>query len=348
MNDSVSYILAASIKELFPGAEIEQICSTEKSFFCDLVFPGEFTPSILSLLEERMRQWAQKELTFNVLTMMPSNAAQMLDHHGDKTLAFKVRKEEGEVTLLQLDHFFFRLEGEAPSISEEVPFFKLVCFWPLKRGIRILGVGAASKDLLKKQAQELKTVKNVQKTLEECGYVSWIGESLVWEAPAEAIKAKIKKKILQLYQDFDRVTLPELDEKQQKKLLLEWIKARKRGGVQFQKKRLPSKTKEPWDESISPCDHGWASGDINSYLHLITKFLTIFSFDYEIVKADKGRSLKFQVIDRLGRRWTMSTLELDVKQGLVQVTLCISYERCIALLADRCEGKIVINEIEVG
>ena len=97
-----------------------------------------------------------------------------------------------------------------------------------------------------------------------------------------------KKEDFTAYQDFDHVTLPELDENSKKNFYSNGSIARKRGGVQFQKKRLPSKAKEPWDCSISPCDHGWASGDINSYLHLITKFLTIFSFDYEIVKAGQG------------------------------------------------------------
>src|SRR5689334_245515 len=102
MNDSLSYILAASLQELFPQSEIEKIAATPKCFFCDVQFPGKFDSSLLSLLEERMREWVKRKISLNVLTMIPSNAAQMLEHHGHKKLAQKVRKEEGEIVLLQL------------------------------------------------------------------------------------------------------------------------------------------------------------------------------------------------------------------------------------------------------
>lgn len=344
MNQSLAYILAASIRELFPDAEIDQIVGTEKCFFCDLTFPGEFETSMMPVIEERMR--ANQNLEFQVLTMMPRNAGEMLEHHGEKKLAQKVRRQEGEITLLQVDRFFFQIEDDVQV--EEVKLFKLVCFWPLKRGIRLIGVGAASKEAVKELAQIIKGAKNPQDVLEEKGYVSWIGEHLVWKP-----KREIREKILELYQGFDEVILPELDEREQRKLLLEWTKMRKRGGFQIQKKRLMSGSKEPWDVPNPVSDLGWGAGHINSYLHLITKFLTIFTFDYKIVSMGKidaavEKSLKdlhlkweswrgntprleFQVMDSLGRRWTMSTLEWDRKQEFVQMQLCVSFERCVAL-----------------
>lgn len=369
MNESLAYILAVSLREIFPGGEIYHIEATPKCFFCDLKFPGNFTASVLSPIEERMRQWIGKQLPFKVLTMVPNNASEMLIHHGDKKLAQQVKTAEGEVSLLQLDRFFFPFEGVPPESTDDIPFFKLVGFWKLRHGIRVLGVGSSHKDDLKGQAQALKGEASPQNRLEEQGYVSWIGEQLVWETPAEHLKAAIKQKILEVYERFDEVTLPELDEKGQKKLFVDWVRTKKRGGVQFQKKRRRFASSEPWDASFPLSDIAWGPVQdpysLKSYLHLITKFLTIFSFEYEIVavgrpgtdlekslsdlhlKWSSGRGkvprLEFRVIDRLGRRWTLSTLEWDRKEELVQVTLCVSFERLIALLV---ENKTLLNRLK--
>ncbi len=284
-----------------------------------------------------MRQWIGKKMTFNVMTMMPSNAAQMLEHHDEKRLAQKVKQEEGEVVLLQLDRFFFQLEGQAPQATDETPFFKLVCFWPLRNGIRVLGVGGDSKEGLKEKAQLIKGAQNPQNLLEDQRYISWMGETLIWEPKAQALKEEVRKKILEIYAGFDEVELPEMGEQEQKKILIEWIQGRKRGGIQFQKKKIASK--ECWDPSFALSDLGWGrakdEAELNSYLHLITKFLTIFSFDYEKVgkgKTSKTSRLEFKVKDRLGRLWTMSTVQWDRKEELVQFSLCVSLNRCIALI----------------
>ncbi len=339
MNESLSYILAASLKELFPKTEIDQIAATDRCFFCDLKFPEKFDARVLPLLEERMRQWVGKKISFNVVTMMPSNAAQMLEHHGEKKLAQKVKQEEGEVVLLQLDRFFFQLQTAEPKTTNDIPYFKLVSFWPLRNGIRILGVGSGLKEELKEKAHYIKGVQNLQNLLEDQRYISWMGESLIWEPKAQALKAEIQKKILELYAGFDEVELPEVEEREQKKILIDWIQSRKRGGVRFQKKKITSK--ELWDPSFALSDLGWGKAEdeaeLNSYLHLITKFLTIFSFGYEKVskgKTSKTSRLEYQVKDRLGRLWTMSTVEWDRKQGLVQFSLCVSLNRCIALSVD--------------
>ncbi len=291
---------------------------------------------MLPQLEERMRAWVSKEVPLKELTMLPSNAAQMLEHHGDKKLAQQVRREEGEVVLAQLDRFFFLIDG--PVKAEKIAFFKLVCFWPLKDGIRILGVRGSSKEELKEKAQTIKALQNPQNLLEEQKYVSWLGEGLVWEPRAEAFKAVLQKKIIEIYQGFDHVTLPEGDEK---KLILEWIKSRKKGGFQFQKKRITPK--ETWDTAVANSDQAWGraedEGELNSYLHLITKFLTIFNFDNE--KVVKQSRFEFRVKDRLGRLWTLSTLEWNRKTKLVQMSLCISFERCLGLVADSNETAMM-------
>ena len=329
---NLAYILAASIRELFPETEVGQVVATGECFFCDVHFSENFNSAMLSQLEERMRAWACKEISLKELTMLPTNAAQMLEHHGDKKLAQKVRQEEGEVVLVQLDRFFFLSDGFVRI--EKKPFFKLVCFWPHKQGVRILGVTASSKEELKEQAQRIKALQNPQHLLEEQKCVSWLGGGLVWEPRAEKFKELLQKKIIEIYSGFDHVCLPEGDEK---KLLIEWIAKRKRGGVRFQIKKITSK--EAWDSSVAHSDQAWGKAEdeagLNSYLHLIAKFLTIFNFDYE--KVVKQSRFEFRVKDRLGRFWTLSTLEWNRKTTLVQMSLCVSFERCLGLLADSNE-----------
>ncbi len=344
MNASLSYILAASLQELFPATEIQQIVGTSSCFFCDFKFSGEFTPAMLPLLEERMKAWVQKKLPFNEMTMIPSNAAQMVEHHGDKKFAFKLRKLTGEISLIQLDRFFFMLEGETPVATDDVPFFKLVNFWPLKDGIRLFGVGSDSKEKLKEASQALKAIQNPLTILEKYGFVSWVGNHLIWEKRAQTAAALIKKKVLSVMEGFDEVAFPELEEKEMRKFLLEWTSKREHGGIRFGKSRVNDFSKELWDVALSPVDHCWNRGDKNSFLHLIRKFLTIFTFDYEEVSVGKTR-LEFRVRDRLGRSWIMSTVERDSRGDLVQLTVCTSIERCIALFAD-WNSETLLNRLK--
>lgn len=367
MSSSLSYLLAVALRELFPAAEIGQIEATDSCFFCDCLFPDSFTPVMMSLLEERMRNWVSKKISFQSFEMMPTNAAQFLNHHGEPKLAEQVRHEDHLVTLLQIDRFFFQMKGQAPLTTADHLLFKLVCFWPLRRGIRILGTSGASKDQLKERAQVLKRAPNLQKKLEELKLVSWVESQLIWESKGEALKDLLSKKILQLYREWDRVYIPV--DGDLKKILIDWLRHRKRSGFQLQKKRLSSSSSEPWDTPIATADLSWGRvQDINSFLHIITKFLTILPFDYEVIcvakpgehleqalrahqirwKLRSGRSsqLEFRVIDQLGRQWPMSSLEWDQKNELVQMTLCASFERCIALWIEARDIETILNRLE--
>ena len=62
MHDSVSYILAASIKELFPGAEIEQIDRPNNVFLRSHVFRG-IQPTMLPLLKRECGSGLRKNST---------------------------------------------------------------------------------------------------------------------------------------------------------------------------------------------------------------------------------------------------------------------------------------------
>ena len=155
------------------------------------------------------------------------------------------------------------------------------------------------------------------------------------------------------------------DEIERKKILMDWIRLGKGKAVQFQEKKLQQCLQEPWDAPFSRSDQSWGPlEEINSFLHIITKFLKILAFDYQVVSVGKmdlslkkaldahklpivskrsigNRSqLEFWVIDRLGQKWMISFLQVDQKSKIVEMTVCLSLERCIALMADRWEGRI--------
>ena len=191
---SLSYLLAIALKELFPKAEIDQIRATSRCFFCDIRFDGEFSTSLMSLLEERMREWAEQKIPFQVLNMVPHNAAQLLEHHGEKKLAQQVRKKEGLIRLLQLDRFFFLAEEDIPETTGDIPYFKLVCYKPLKKGIRLLGTGALLKDSLKQQARQLKAVEDPQKIFRTAWSCQLGWRAFGLGAARGSFKRKIEKK----------------------------------------------------------------------------------------------------------------------------------------------------------
>jgi hypothetical protein len=324
----------------------------------------------MGFLEERMRAWVAKKETFKVFEMVPSNGAQFLDHHGERGLARLIRKEKELVALLQLDRFFFRLEGEAPRATNDSSFFKLVCFWNLKNGIRILGTGSSSKEKLKELVLHLKAQKDPQKKLEELGVVGWIQNQLIWEVNGENLKDLLRKKIMTLYHEFDRVFIATSSDLT--KILIDWVGQRKRRGFQFREKMIPAVSQEPWDSSLVLMDHSWGKvEEITSFLHLATKFLTMLKLDYQLIGVGKisaqvkkiidacvsswtlqkghASRLEFQVVDSLGRAWKMSTLEWNEKQNLLQMSLCVSFERCIALLVDQLEDgsiKTVLDRLK--
>ncbi|CAM0117178.1 hypothetical protein [Rhabdochlamydiaceae symbiont of Dictyostelium giganteum] len=365
---SASYLLPIALQELFPKIEILHVEATESAFFCDFIFNGEFTAPILNLLEERMRAWIAKKEPFHFMEMMASNGSEFLAHHGDKKLSLEVRKEQGLVALLRLDRFFFKAGAMQPESTDDYPFIKLISFYPLKTGIRLIGTGALSKDALKVQVQKLKNVENIQQKLESLGLVSWCGNTLIWEAKAEQIKALLKANLTHLYHGFEPVFIA--SDVVKPLFFKEWSEKHSSCGFLFEPVKQAISSPEPWCNPFSWHDLSWGREEsVNSFLHIIAQFLKILHFEYEVIctgllkvhvkealkahfpsfKEVKGkpRRLEFFVRDRLGRKWLMSSIEWDMKYDLIQMTVCASFERCIALMIESLTIETVLNRLKL-
>jgi len=339
---SLSYILAASLKELFPASELLQVKASGDIFFCDIRFPETFSADMLPFLEERMGVWAKSKKPFHVLEMLPENGAQFLESKGERALAEQCREKSGLVKILQLDSFFFLLEGE---IVEKFSAFKLVTFWPLKGKVRILGT-CGSKEEIKAAAKRLKGLQALETRLEKQGLISWVGDQLVWEKRAEELKDCLRRVVLELYAGFDRVFVSEDVEN----ILMERLKKTGRKAVQIGTFLVDKVSQEAWDTEVVLGDKSCGKAEeITSCLHLATKFLTMLSFDYQVIgtgrisgeikkfldahEGGKGNArIECRVADSLGEQWTISTLEWD--RECVLMSVCCSFERCLALLSD--------------
>jgi threonyl-tRNA synthetase len=103
-----------------------------------------------------------------------------------------------------------------------------------------------------------------------------------------------------------------------------------------------------------------------SFLQIIAKFLTIFSFEFEVVIVGKISKLlrdavkkvgfkttseqgefswiEFRLQDGLGRSWAGPRMWHEMKAGVVTGSLFYSLERFVALLVERNEGELPVEQ----
>ncbi len=361
---SCSVILAAAMGDLFPAAQIQNFQATEKCFYCDVIFPFAFESEMIPLLEERMRGWVMKDLPFKSLEMMPSNAAQFLKHQGNAYAAESVRYDPDVVQIIQLDRFAGRSPGEPLEATGEVKFFKLVA--PQKHGkrIRLIGTAALSKDDLKQQVKACKEIADHLSLIEGKLLAPCLGGWL-WLPKGEALKKNILEKAFQLFSGIDPITTPATNDKELILCHSSYVKASGKGSFEVLKMHLGGEGLELFDPAFGVVDRAFLPGreeSVISFLQIITKFLKIFAFDYEVVivgktakilrealkkleietTSERGEQpgIEFLISDDLGRMWTGPRISHDEKTGVVQLSLFNSLERFVALLVEKTKGKI--------
>lgn len=157
LNQTATVLMAVAVTELFPGALIVGGQGTATYFFYDFVFPFDFEPHFLSLIEERMRMILREKRELRLLEMMPSNAASMMTHSGQPLAAALLMR--ADKTTVEMCHIGgSAVYSPVPVLKELViPFFKVLEGFelriPEKKVIRIVGAATFQKDLLKKIAK---------------------------------------------------------------------------------------------------------------------------------------------------------------------------------------------------
>lgn len=357
---SCSILLAASMGELFPDAQVKSFLATESCFYCDVVFPFSFESEMIPLLEERMKGWIKKDLPFRQLDMMPSNAVQFLKHHKNPYAADLVKGQPGIVEILQLDNFAGPSPGPTLERTGEVKFYKIANVQLNGSWIRLIGTAAFSKEELKLQVKHCKNLPNHLTLIKERQLLAPCPKGWLWLPKGEQFKKTILEKTIQLFSGIDLITTPAFNDKDLILCHSAYIQMTGRGSAELVKITLVGEGLELFDTAEGIADRLFLPGreeSVISFLQIITKFLKIFAFDYEVIivgnpakilrEALKKSQIKFSLengeqpgiefllSDALGRMWTGPRIFFDDRAGVVGLSLFYSLERFVALLLEK-------------
>ncbi|MEN9344415.1 MAG: hypothetical protein RLZZ453_1202 [Chlamydiota bacterium] len=159
--------LAVAIQEVFPEAQVVFAEGTATLFFCDVLFPFAFRKDFLPLLEERIRLMGKSGLKVSLCEMVPSNAADLLIHKGQREMAHLLLEERrATVSLCRIGEAFVYLPDlEKVSLHLESQEVRLFNAFPVVVDgvslIRVLGVWGKDKAEVKKRVKDLLSLKEL-------------------------------------------------------------------------------------------------------------------------------------------------------------------------------------------
>ncbi len=157
LNQTAAVFMATAVVELFPNTLIVGGQGTSKYFYYDFVFPFEFKPEFLSLIEERMRLIIREKRTIRLMEMMPSNAATLMKHLHQEMIADRLMQvQQATVQMVQIGDFaVFCPQSTLKELS--IPFFKILegFAWEVSKSkaFRIVGAASLDKEMLKEIAK---------------------------------------------------------------------------------------------------------------------------------------------------------------------------------------------------
>ena len=307
-----------------------------------------------------MKSWIKKDLSFKQLDMMPANAAQFLKHHNNRHAAEIVRGQPGIAEIVQLDNFAGLSPGPTLETTGGVKFYKIASVQHQGSWIRLIGTAAFSKDELKTQVKTLKNLPTHLALVREKQLLMSTPQGWIWLPKGETFKKKILDKAFQLFSGIDLITTPAVDEKELALCHEAYVKATGRGSAEVVKMSLGGSGLELMDTAQGVIDRVFlprSEESVISFLQVITTFLKIFPFDYEVVTVgnpakilrgalkksqiksseENGEKsgIEFLLSDALGRMWTGPRIFCDDKAGLVGLSLFYSLERFVALLLEK-------------
>jgi threonyl-tRNA synthetase len=159
MNQTAAVLLASAVSDLFPDALLIGGQGTPDHFFYDFVFPFTFQKEFLTLIEERMRFTIREKRGIKKLDMMPSNAAAMMRHRGQKLAADALLDVRRAVIEMCQIGDFVAYSPQPFSLDLSIPFFKLLEGFPLEgsggQTTRIVGIASRDKQTVKSAIKQL-------------------------------------------------------------------------------------------------------------------------------------------------------------------------------------------------
>ncbi|KAG6559840.1 Threonine--tRNA ligase 2 [Candidatus Rhabdochlamydia oedothoracis] len=190
-NQVNSLLLAAAVVELFPKALLVEGQGTETCFFYDIVFPFDFEPHLIGVIEDRMRMIYKEDRVLRFLEMTPHNAALWMEHQKQYLIAKKLKKHFCSLIIMgQIGEFatwvpHLNLPTNRTPFTAKLKESFLVCSF-IPRLVRIVGIANSSckkKRLFWQEHNHLQLVCDMQLFMPLENQKGW-----VWLSKAEALK----------------------------------------------------------------------------------------------------------------------------------------------------------------
>ncbi|MDR2540052.1 MAG: hypothetical protein LBC45_05660 [Chlamydiales bacterium] len=148
-NQIHSLLLAAAVVELFPKALLVEGRGTESCFFYDIVFPFDFKPHLLGVIEDRMRMIYKEDRVLRSLEMAPHNAALWMEHQKQYLIAKKLKRYSCSLVIMgQIGEFatwvpHLSLPAKRAAFTAKLKESFFICSF-IPRLVRIVGIANSS------------------------------------------------------------------------------------------------------------------------------------------------------------------------------------------------------------
>jgi len=339
-----SCLLAKAVKTLFPDVRLLGGQGTATGFYYDFLFPFSFHNSMISMIEEKMRQDRSSP---KLMEMAAPSASALLGHCRNADRIAHIAQPV--VSIVQAGDFADLCEG---PIAEAPVHFKILQALEIEGKIRLFGQAQQTKDELKQAVRSWEPIEENPHHdifLETEGAWTWLPKGVYLR---QAIYGRLQQELQN--QNFQWITthartLKEID--------------RRHALVPFSKTAEISVFDQKKGEGLYQSAtvfmdqfylRGTASEEtIISSLHFILKFLKIFSFDLEVVSSLKtvvsgfpearlekaiGTQVEIRIKDRFGRFWPGPHVGIDRPRKTVFGSVLGPMERFVALLLEK--GKM--------
>jgi threonyl-tRNA synthetase len=94
---STAHLMAAAVTALFPGAQCGIGPATDDGFFYDFVVPRPFVPEDLAAIEDKMKEFARRDLPYDRRMLAKGDAKRFFDDRGERLKVQLIEEKGGPV-----------------------------------------------------------------------------------------------------------------------------------------------------------------------------------------------------------------------------------------------------------
>ena len=213
---SVSHVLAAAVKRLFPEAKIAIGPSIENGFYYDFDTEKAFTADDLVKIEDEMRKIIKENPAIERFELPRNEALELMKDEPYKVELINDLAEDEIISFYKIGDFTDLCSGVHVPNTKDVKFFKLLsvagAYWrgdsDNKMLTRIYGAAALSKDALADHLRILeerkeRDHKKLGRELELFTFSPLVGQGLpIWLPNGMKVRQQIERYITELEEDY--------------------------------------------------------------------------------------------------------------------------------------------------